>query len=202
MSCLIVVDVQNDFCEGGVLGVKGSSEIIEGINQEVESGKYILVVFTLDWHPANHCSFAANHPGVEAFQSVINAETGKPQRVWPVHCLQGSLGAELHSGLKVPKDAVLIRKGTNPKAEGYSGFGDVGIEDTGLLDLLKEHKVQQVLVAGLALDYCVARTAIDAAKRGFMTTIFEDLSRSISKESSLRAVQELMQYGGHIANSH
>jgi len=202
MACLVVVDVQNDFCQGGALAVDGSLEIIEGINQEANSGKYSLVVYTLDSHPADHLSFAKNHQGSEPFQSVFDAATGKLQMLWPVHCVEGSLGAELHPDLKVPTDAVFIRKGTNRNSEGYSAFGEEGVEDTGLSSLLKQHAVQRVFVTGLALDFCVGRTAIDAAKQGFATSILRDLTRGISQDTCLLAEQELVQCGGSVCSSH
>ncbi|MGA3020925.1 MAG: nicotinamidase [Candidatus Micrarchaeales archaeon] len=157
-SALIVVDFQNDFCPGGALGVKDGDTIVSGINKLVEkfSNNGLLVVFTRDWHPANHCSFAA-YGGI-----------------WPAHCVSGTKGAEFHPKLMIPKDSMIISKGTDPDKEAYSGF-----EGTELSRILKEKEIKQVFVCGLATDYCVKNTAADAIKLSFTTYLLLDCIKGV-----------------------
>jgi nicotinamidase/pyrazinamidase len=175
---LVIVDFQNDFCPGGALAVPDGDAIAGRLNELAGSGEYDLVVATRDWHPPDHGSFA---------------EQGGP---WPVHCVAGTHGAELHEGLDpTPLDAV-IDKGQDPGTEGYSGF-----EGTPLASLLREHGVDHVTVAGLATDYCVKNTALDALREGFSVTVDSTASRGVEVEpgDSVRALEAVRTAGASVA---
>jgi len=166
MKTLILVDIQNDFLPGGALGVPDGDVIILIVNQL--QAVFPLVVATQDWHPANHGSFAANHPGKAVFQQFdLN---GLPQTLWPVHCVQGTPGAELAPGLQRDRIAKIFPKGTDAGIDSYSGLFDNGHrKSTGLGEWLKDKGATEVYVCGLATDYCVKFTALDAAHMGFKT---------------------------------
>jgi nicotinamidase/pyrazinamidase len=172
MDALIVVDVQNDFCPGGALAVPAGDEVIAPINRLAAEAPFVIA--TRDWHPPDHCSFV---------------EQGGP---WPAHCVQRTLGAELHSG--IPRDLidVVIDKGQARDTEGYSGF-----EGTELENVLRERGVKQVEVAGLALDYCVRATALDARRAGFDVVVHADATRAVDASSGdgERALAELRAAG-------
>jgi len=157
MDALIVVDVQNDFCPGGALAVQGGDQVVEIVNRMAR--EYELVVATRDWHPPDHGSFA---------------ERGGP---WPVHCVQGTEGADLHPRLERENLDVVIDKGQDPATEGYSGF-----EATELERLLRDRGVDRVHVVGLALDVCVKNTALDAKRAGFETVVHLDATRAVNVE--------------------
>lgn len=164
-SALIIVDVQNDFCDGGSLEVKGGSDIVPLINEIREKYKFDEIYLTSDWHPDDHCSFAKNNPGSELFKAVVLPKTNVTQVMWPTHCVAGTKGAEFHPKLVVdPKDRI-IRKGQNVDWDSYSGFG-MEDDETSLGKDLSESKIEKVFVVGLAFDYCVGNTALDAAKKG------------------------------------
>ncbi|HEY7455411.1 MAG TPA: nicotinamidase [Thermoleophilaceae bacterium] len=171
---LLVIDFQNDFTEGGALAVPRGDEIGERVNELIDSGEFDLVVATRDWHPANHDSFK---------------EQGGP---WPPHCVQGSHGAELHPSLDRAKVDVVVDAGYEPQLEGYSGF-----EQTDLAEVLRSHEVDEVTVVGLATDYCVRSTALDALREGFKVTIDRAGVRGIDVEEgdSERALDELRAAG-------
>jgi nicotinamidase/pyrazinamidase len=171
---LLVIDFQNDFTEGGALAVPRGDEIGERVNELIDSGEFDLVVATRDWHPANHDSFK---------------EQGGP---WPPHCVQGSHGAELHPSLDRGKVDVVVDAGYEPQLEGYSGF-----EQTDLAEVLRSHEVDEVTVVGLATDYCVRSTALDALREGFKVTIDRAGVRGIDVEEgdSERALDELRAAG-------
>jgi nicotinamidase/pyrazinamidase len=168
MDALIVVDVQNDFCAGGALAVPDGDAVVEPINRLEREARF--VVATRDWHPPNHTSFR---------------DYGGP---WPVHCVQGSAGAELHPRLDRKQIDAVVDAGQAPDLEGYSGF-----EGTELEQVLRDHNVNEVHVAGLALDYCVKATALDARRAGFVVVVHRDATRSIDARpgDAERAVQEL-----------
>lgn len=177
MKALILVDIQNDFLPGGALAVPHGDEILSLVNSL--QGRFPLVVATQDWHPANHGSFATNHPGRQVF-SQIDLD-GLPQVLWPVHCVEGTPGAELASGLERNRIAKIFRKGTDPSIDSYSGFFDNGHrKSTGLGEWLVSQGVAEVFVCGLAADYCVKYTALDAAQQGFRTSFIEDASRGVN----------------------
>ncbi|HWF26705.1 MAG TPA: nicotinamidase [Solirubrobacteraceae bacterium] len=171
MEALIVVDVQNDFCPGGALAVRGGDEILDEVNRLAAQAP--LVIATRDWHPSDHRSFA---------------EQGGP---WPVHCVRDTPGAQLHPGLLTRIDAT-IDKGQTPEREGYSGF-----EHTALESLLRDHGVKTVDIVGLALDYCVKATALDARKAGFDVVVHRDATRAVNVApgDDERAVEELRAAG-------
>ncbi|MCB1100330.1 MAG: bifunctional nicotinamidase/pyrazinamidase [Verrucomicrobiae bacterium] len=163
MNALIVVDVQNDFLPGGALAVADGDAVIPVINRLM--GEHDFVVATQDWHPADHGSFAANHPAANPGE-VIDLN-GHDQILWPVHCVQGSIGAEFAGKLDEHKFDAIFQKGTNPEIDSYSGFYDNGRrKSTGLAEWLRDRGVTHVTVVGLATDYCVRFTAEDAASEG------------------------------------
>lgn len=180
-EALVVIDVQNDFCEGGALAVAGGSGIVPGINALWDD--FAVVVLTQDWHPANHASFAANHPGAAPF-STTQMPYG-PQTLWPTHCVQGTPGAEFHPDLR--RDAQLIlRKGFRPEIDSYSAFFENDRRTpTGLGGYLRERSVTRLTLVGLATDYCVNYSAQDGARLGFAVTVREDLTRAIDLDGSL-----------------
>lgn len=177
MRALILVDIQNDFLPGGALAVPEGDKIIPVANQL--QAAFPLVVATQDWHPASHGSFAANHPGRRLFEQ-INLN-GLPQTLWPVHCVQGTAGAELAPGLQRERIAKIFPKGTDAGIDSYSGLFDNGHrKSTGLGEWLKAEGMTEVFVCGLATDYCVKFTALDAAQSGFRTHFIEDASRGVN----------------------
>jgi nicotinamidase/pyrazinamidase len=177
-QALLVIDYQNDFNPGGALAVPGGDEIAGRINELAGSGDYDLVVATRDWHPADHGSFA---------------EHGGP---WPVHCVAGTPGAELHHALDGTHVDVIVDKGTDPGTEGYSGF-----EGTRLADLLRERGIDRVTVVGLATDYCVKNTALEALREGFGVTVDSTAVRGVdlAPGDSERALEQLRAAGAAIA---
>ena len=190
-SALFIVDVQNDFCEpDGSLKVSGSLDIIPLINKLRENSKFHCIVTSRDWHPQNHCSFASNNPGKNLFEAVTIAETGRPQVMWPDHCVEGSFGAEFHKDLVRADTDINVLKGKMQWVETYSGFGSIDLgEDLGLVKQLKEKGVRDIYVCGLATDYCVGSTAVDAAKYGFTTYLIEDAARAVAPDSE-KAMKE------------
>lgn len=176
MNALIVVDVQNDFCPGGALPVPEGDQVVPVVNR-IQHG-FELVVATQDWHPASHGSFAANHPGRKPGETIELA--GLAQILWPVHCVQGTPGADLHSALDRSRIARVFPKGTDPSVDSYSGFFDNGRRSsTGLDDYLKGRGVNGVYVCGLATDYCVKATALDAVGLGYRTCLIQDACRGV-----------------------
>ena len=177
MKALILVDIQNDFLPGGALAVPEGDVIVPIVNRL--QAVFPLVVATQDWHPADHGSFAANHPGQAVFSQIdLN---GLPQTLWPVHCVQGTPGAELAAGLHRERIAKIFPKGTEAGIDSYSGlFDNVHRKSTGLGEWLKAKEVAEVFVCGLATDYCVKFTALDAADAGFRTCFIQDASRGVN----------------------
>jgi nicotinamidase/pyrazinamidase len=194
MKALILVDIQNDFVPGGALSVPEGDQIVPTVNQ-LQSG-FDLVVATQDWHPANHGSFAANYPG-RLPGDFINLN-GLPQILWPTHCVQGTPGADFVPGLQRTKWDRVFVKGTDPEVDSYSGFFDNGHRRaTGLADYLREKGVTDLYVAGLATDYCVKFTVLDALKLGFKTHLIEDACRGVNLHpgDARRAVDEMKNAG-------
>lgn len=188
-NVLLVVDVQNDFMPGGALAVPHGDEIVPVVNRLGAGFEH--VVLTQDWHPRDHLSFAANHAGRQPFES-IRLPYGE-QVLWPEHCVQGTPGAALHVGLDVPHARLLIRKGYRRDVDSYSAFVEADRKTpTGLAGYLREHGVARVWCCGLATDYCVAWSALDARAAGFDVVVIEDACRAIDLYGSLaRAHQEL-----------
>lgn len=175
-AALIVVDVQNDFCPGGALAVPQGDEIVPLVNGLVS--RFSLVVATQDWHPADHVSFAVNHPDRQP-GDVVSLEDG-PQVLWPVHCVQNSLGAAFHPRLDASRFARVFRKGTDPRIDSYSGFFDNRRRHaTGLHEFLRQSGVNRVFVCGLATDYCVRWTALDAVALGYRVAMIRDACRGV-----------------------
>jgi nicotinamidase/pyrazinamidase len=190
---LIVVDVQNDFCPGGALAVRGGDAIIPRVNTMLDA--FAVRVFTQDWHPADHSSFAANHPGAAAF-SMMPMPYG-PQVLWPVHCVQGSEGAEFHAGLRTEPADLIIRKGFRAAIDSYSAFFENDrTTPTGLEGYLRNRHVTKLTLVGLALDYCVAYSALDAARLGFEVRVSLGACRAIDLNGSLAEMLTQMKAAG------
>ena len=191
-KALIVIDVQNDFCPGGALAVAGGDKIVGGINALMDDFK--TVIYTQDWHPNGHSSFASSHDG-QAPMSVIEMPYG-PQVLWPDHCIQGSDGAAFHKGLRIDGD-LIIRKGFNPAIDSYSAFFENDHQTpTGLEGYLHTRGIKELVIVGLALDFCVNYSAVDAAKLGFDVTVQTNLTRAIDFDGSLQAARTGMQDAG------
>lgn len=176
-SVLLIVDVQNDFIPGGALAVSEGDQIIPLINALQQ--KFDHVVATQDFHPEDHGSFAANHPGKNPGEFIELA--GLNQILWPTHCVQGTAGSDFHEMLAQDRWEAIFKKGKNPEVDSYSGFFDNAKRgDTGLGDYLKSEGIQRVFVCGLALDYCVKFTALDAKELGFDTFLIADASKAVN----------------------
>jgi nicotinamidase/pyrazinamidase len=196
-NALIIVDVQNDFLPGGALAVAHGDEVIAVANALM--GRFDLVVATQDWHPVNHGSFAANHPGKKPGE-VIDLN-GLPQVLWPVHCVQGTKGAEFAEALDRSKIQRIFQKGTDSTVDSYSGLNDNGHRhSTGLGEFLKAQDVSDVHVMGLATDYCVKFTALDAVAAGFKTHLIEDGCRGVDLKPGdvAVAIEEMRKAGVRI----
>jgi nicotinamidase/pyrazinamidase len=194
MNALIIVDMQNDFVQGGTLPVSGSEELAPIINGY--QAMFDLVVATQDWHPANHGSFAANYRGRKPGE-VIDLD-GLPQVLWPVHCVQNTPGADFVRGLNQEKWAAIFQKGIDPEVDSYSGFFDNGRRrSTGLGDFLRKQNVTAVYLAGLATDYCVKFTALDARALGFSTVLLDDACRGVELQAGdvAKAVDQMTAAG-------
>lgn len=194
---LIVIDVQNDFCPGGALAVPGGDEIVSGINTLMRDFDHVIL--TQDWHPAGHSSFASSHPG-KAPYDVVEMPYG-PQVLWPDHCVQGSEGAAFHAYLDTDHAALIQRKGMNPAIDSYSAFFENDqTTPTGLVGALRSLGIDTLTMVGLATDFCVAYSAIDAARLGFDVSVRTDLCRAIDLDGSLNnALAEMREKGVTIA---
>lgn len=192
-SALIIIDVQNDFCPGGSLAVAGGDEVvpvINGLSQQFEH-----VILTQDWHPHHHSSFASSHPGRQPFETT-RMPYGE-QTLWPDHCIQGSGGAAFHPGLNRTKAELIIRKGFRPAIDSYSAFFENDhTTPTGLAGYLRERGIRDITLVGLATDYCVAYSALDAVAQGFATTVRLDACRAIDLGGSLDAMLGRMRQAG------
>jgi len=192
-SALIVVDVQNDFCPGGALGVPKGDEIVPLVNRLIEAFEH--VVLTQDWHPKEHSSFASSHKEQAPFSSVRMSYGD--QTLWPDHCVQGTPGAEFHPGLVWTKAELIIRKGFRTAIDSYSAFYENDrTTPTGLAGYLKERALQKLVIVGLATDYCVAYSALDATRLGFEVAVVLDACRAIDLNGSLAWAQEEMRKAG------
>lgn len=192
-SALIVVDVQNGFMPGGHLAVAHADQIIPKINQLATH--FDNIVLTQDWHPENHISFAENHVGKNPFDTVeLNYGT---QVLWPSHCVQGTPDADFHPDLNISRAQLIIRKGFHPEIDSYSAFKEADHQtSTGLAGYLKERGIDTVYIVGIATDFCVAWTAIDAAKMGFKSYVIADATKAIDLQGSLQhAWQEMLAVG-------
>jgi nicotinamidase/pyrazinamidase len=181
-SCLIVIDVQNDFMPGGALAVAKGNEVVPLINRM--GARFQHVILTQDWHPRGHASFASSHPGTKPFQTIV-LDYGS-QVLWPDHCVQGTPGAALHADLSIPQAELVIRKGYNRGIDSYSAFFEADRKTpTGLAGYLKERGLRKIYLCGLATDFCVAWTALDARAAGFEVVLIDDACRAIDREGSL-----------------
>ncbi len=192
-TALLVIDVQNDFCPGGALAVADGDAVVGVINAMLAD--YPVRVFTQDWHPAGHGSFASSHPGKAAFET-----TEMPygtQVLWPDHCVQGTKGADFHPGLRTEPADLIIRKGFNPAIDSYSAFFENDRSTpTGLEGYLRTRGVERLVLTGLATDFCVAYSALDAARLGFAVEVRLDACRAIDLDGSLDAALDQMRAAG------
>lgn len=194
MKAFIVVDVQNDFCPGGALEVGHGDEVVPVVN--ARRREFELTVFTQDWHPPGHASFASSNPGTRPFDVI--RQNGNQQVMWPDHCVQNTPGAAFHPQLEVHPDDPVFRKGELPAVDSYSGFLDNDREhETGLRAFLQERGVDEVYVAGLATDVCVKFTVLDALKFGFRTYVYQSGCRAVNlnPDDEAQAYREMEQAG-------
>jgi nicotinamidase/pyrazinamidase len=203
-SVLLVVDMQPDFMPGGALAVEEGDVLIEPVGRLMGSGRFRRVVATQDWHPAGHISFASSHPGKKPMD-VIEL-WGKEQVLWPDHCVQQTPGATLHAALPWGTVSAIVRKGTDPEVDSYSGFRNNWDKNgrrppTGLAGLLRDMDVRDVVICGLARDYCVKWSGEDAARAGFHTVVLWDLSRPVDRASDERVRHDLAEMGVEITTS-
>ncbi len=197
---LIVIDMQNDFCPGGALAVPGGNDVIPVIQRIAPLFAHVLL--TQDWHPAGHSSFASRHPGKQPYEQ-MELSYGT-QTLWPDHCVQGSHGAEFHSKLRLPQAELILRKGFRGEIDSYSAFFENDrATPTGLLGYLKERGLARVFLAGLAYDYCVGYSALDARRLGLPATVIGDACRAIDLAGSAVAMRALLTQAGvqHIETS-
>ena len=192
-EALVVIDVQNDFCPNGALPVAGGDTIVQPINAAMY--KFDTIVLTQDWHPMNHKSFASSHENKSPFDTVEMFYGD--QVLWPDHCIQGSMGARFHPDLNHNRADVIIRKGSNPAVDSYSAFYENDkVTPTGLHGYLKNRDVTKLTLVGLATDYCVAFSALDATKLGYAVTVRLDMARGIDTNGSLNAAIDKMAKAG------
>ena len=186
-TALVVIDVQNDFCPGGALAVERGDEVVPLINHLIQS--YEHVVLTQDWHPPDHASFASQHPNRRPFETIEVAYGS--QTLWPDHCVQGSAGAEFHPQLHWTKAELILRKGFRRLIDSYSAFFENDrTTPTGLGGYLRERGIKHVVLTGLATDFCVGFSALDARKLGFTVTVVEGACRAIDLQGSLARMKE------------
>ncbi|PHR87612.1 MAG: nicotinamidase/pyrazinamidase [Leeuwenhoekiella sp.] len=195
MKALLIIDMQNDFMPGGALAVPGGDQIIPLVNKLQD--KFELVIATQDWHPENHSSFAENHHNKAEFETIeLN---GLEQTLWPVHCIQTSDGADFHPHLNASRIESIFRKGTDPKIDSYSGFYDnAHRKSTGLAGYLKEKGVTSIYFCGLAAEYCVGYSVLDALNEGFKATLFEDATRALNEDAFEATKKQILDKGGRI----
>ncbi|WP_210464874.1 bifunctional nicotinamidase/pyrazinamidase [Rufibacter roseolus] len=193
MKALLLIDIQNDFIPGGALAVPEGDAVLPIVN--ALQPHFDLVVATQDWHPADHKSFASQHAGKQVFETT--QLHGLDQVLWPDHCVQGTPGAEFSPALEMNRVEAIFRKGTDPKIDSYSGFFDNGhLKSTALAEYLKGKQITEVYLVGLAADYCVYFTALDALQEGFTTYFIEDATRAINAEGFAKAKADVQAKGG------
>jgi nicotinamidase/pyrazinamidase len=193
MHALLIIDVQNDFCPGGALGVAGGDTIVGGINALMH--RFDAVILTQDWHPAGHSSFASTHAGRSTYDR-MEMSYG-PQVLWPDHCVQGTAGAAFHPALDTDRADLMIRKGYNAAIDSYSSFFENDHKTpTGLEGYLRTRGITQITLVGLALDFCVTYSAVDAARLGFGVRVRTDLCRAIDLDGSLAEALSAMTAAG------
>jgi nicotinamidase/pyrazinamidase len=199
MKTLLLIDIQNDFMPGGALAISGGDEIIPVVNELMP--QFDLIVATQDWHPADHGSFAANHPGKNIFDQITL--DGLPQTLWPVHCVQNTGGALFAPGLDTRRISRVFTKGMNPRIDSYSGLHDNGHRaSTGLGEWLRTQGVSELTIAGVATDYCVKFTVLDALAEGFKVNVLTSACRGVNLQPGDvdRALAEMKASGAVIEN--
>lgn len=198
MKTLVIIDVQNDFMPGGPLAVPKGDEIVPVVNK---LHKYFdLVIATQDWHPLKHASFASSYEGKKAFETIRLGELD--QVLWPDHCIRNSKGAEFHPDLEIGKIEAIFRKGTNPEIDSYSGFYDnAHLKSTGLSGYLREKGAKDLYFCGLAGDYCVYYSIMDALKEGFSATLIEDATRALDENDLEKVKEDILAGGGKLTLS-
>jgi len=196
---LIVTDVQNDFCPGGALAVPGGDAVIDVIHRVAPRFEHVVLV--QDWHPAGHTSFASSHPGKHPFEQIERPYGA--QTLWPDHCIQGSRGAGFHPALQLPQAELILRKGFDPLIDSYSVFFENDrVTPTGLAGYLSERNLSRVFIAGLAYDYCVGYSALDARRLGLQAVIVRDACRAIDLNGSVARIEaEFAQAGVKLIES-
>jgi len=201
MRALILTDLQNDFLPGGALPVPEGDAVVPIANRIQAS--FPVIVATQDWHPANHGSFAANHPGKEIHDEIDLA--GLRQTLWPVHCVQNTTGADFAPGVNRARIQKIFQKGVDPQIDSYSGFFDnAHRRSTGMGEWLKARQIAEIYICGLATDYCVKFSALDALKLGFKTHLVEDACRGVNVRpgDTAQALQDLKAAGVEVLQSH
>lgn len=190
---LIVVDVQNDFCPGGALAVRGGDEVIEVIHRIAHRFEHIIL--TQDWHPRGHSSFASSHAGHKPFETIELSH--RAQTLWPDHCVQGTKGAEFHPSLSLARAELVLRKGFRAGIDSYSAFFENDqVTPTGLAGYLRERGLTRVFLAGLAYDFCVGFSALDARRQDFPATILSDGTRAIDTGDSVAGIERRFEQAG------
>jgi len=201
-KALLVIDVQKDFCLGGALAVADADVIVPTINKLMaDELQFDLIIASQDFHPENHGSFASVH-GVDVFS--MGELNGEPQVMWPDHCVQGTNGVQFHDDLDMHLFDIIVQKGVDAKVDSYSAFKDNGgLNDSGLATLLRDENIEEVYVVGLATDYCVKFTALDAMEEGFKVFMVTDAMKGVNQtpEDSTLAIKEVMSKGGFHVNS-
>ncbi|MBV2143963.1 bifunctional nicotinamidase/pyrazinamidase [Falsochrobactrum sp. TDYN1] len=190
---LIAVDIQNDFCPGGALAVEGGDEILPAVNRLIDESEHVIL--TQDWHPAGHSSFASSHPGKNPFDTV--EMTYGPQTLWPDHCIQGTNGADFHPDLQWTRAQLVIRKGFRVGVDSYSAFFENDHQTpTGLAGYLRERNIGSLTLVGLAMDFCVAYSALDAIAQGFQARVRLDACHAIDLGGSMSAMLRKLKQAG------
>lgn len=202
-AVLLVVDIQPDFFAGGSLPVPDADEILPGLRDLMNSGRFDLIVAAQDWHPPQHVSFASNHSGRRPMETI--ELYGHPQTLWPDHCIQGTAGAALHPGLPWERATAIIRKATDPATDSYSAFRNNwnargNRPPTGLTGYLKDRGVEEVFLCGLARDFCVRWSAEDALQEGFRVSVITELCRSIDPSSDDAVDRDLTGRGADVVS--
>ncbi|MBU1315240.1 MAG: bifunctional nicotinamidase/pyrazinamidase [Alphaproteobacteria bacterium] len=202
MKALLLVDIQNGFCPGGNLPVPEGDKVVPVANRLIEEGGYDVIVASQDWHPANHGSFASQHPGRQPFE--MGELCGQPQMLWPDHCVQGTADAEFHPDLDIDAVDYIQQKGENPAIDSYSAFRDNDkAAITGLAGYLRAQQIKELDICGLATDYCVKFSALDALEMlpGVQICFIEDASRGIDPKGVKAAIEEMRENGIGIVKS-
>jgi nicotinamidase/pyrazinamidase len=190
---LLVVDVQNDFCDGGALPVHGGEEVVPVVHRIARAFHHVIL--TQDWHPPDHHSFASHHPGRQPFDTVETSHG--PQVLWPDHCVEGSDGAAFHPHLQPDNTELILRKGFRPDIDSYSAFLENDHRTrTGLAAYLRERELNRIFLSGLAYDYCVRYSAIDGRAAGFEAYVIEDACRAIDRDDSVAATNQAFREAG------